>query len=81
MQKKTLGLERNQILNQGRVFWGEGRGRGLGCKVIWRIVRTSEKILATPLCKYLLVNVTLESFENWTLCLARTRFYLSFVGL
>ena len=27
------------------------------------------------------VNVTPESFENWTLCLARTRFYLSFVGL
>ena len=26
--------------------------------------------------------MTLESFENWTLlCLARTRFYLSFVGL
>ena len=49
MQKKTLGLERNQILTQGRVLWGEGRGRGLGCKVIWRIVRTSEKILATPL--------------------------------
>ena len=49
MQKKTLGLERNQILTQGRVLWGEGRERGLGCKVIWRIVRTSEKILATPL--------------------------------
>ena len=48
MQEKTLGLERNQILNQGRFFWG-GRGRGLGCKVIWRIVRTFEKILATPL--------------------------------
>ena len=25
--------------------------------------------------------MTLESFENWTLCLARTRVYLSFVGL
>ena len=25
--------------------------------------------------------MTLESFEIWTLCLARSRFYLSFVGL
>ena len=25
--------------------------------------------------------MTLESFENWTLCLVRSRFYLSFVGL
>ena len=25
--------------------------------------------------------MTLESFENWTLCLARSRLYLSFVGL
>ena len=25
--------------------------------------------------------MTLESFESWTLCLARNRFYLSFVGL
>ena len=32
-------------------------------------------------CKYSLANVTLESFENWTLCLARSRFYLSLVGL
>ena len=32
-------------------------------------------------CKYSLANVTLESFENWTLCLARSRLYLSFVGL
>ena len=32
--------------------------------------------------KYSLVNVTLESCENWALlCLARTRSYLSFVGL
>ena len=23
----------------------------------------------------------MEAFENWTLCLARSRFYLSFVGL
>ena len=28
MQKKTLGLERNQILNQGRFFWGGGGGGG-----------------------------------------------------
>ena len=26
-------------------------GGGVGCKAIWRIVRTSEKILATPLDK------------------------------
>lgn len=32
-------------------------------------------------CKYWLANVTLESFENWILCLARSRFHLSFVGL
>ena len=32
-------------------------------------------------CKYSLANVTLKSFENCTLCLARTRFYLSFVCL
>ena len=46
MQKKQrLGLQRNQIFNQGIFFfWGEG-----GSKAIWRIVRTSEKILATPL--------------------------------
>ena len=28
-----------------------------------------------------LANVTLESIEDWTLCLAWSRFYLSFVGL
>ena len=27
----------------------EGGGGGAGCKVIWKIVCTSEKILATPL--------------------------------
>ena len=27
-----------------------------------------------------LANVTLESFKNWTLCLARNRFHLPFVG-
>ena len=31
--------------------------------------------------KYSLSNVTLESFEDWTFCLARGRFHLSFVGL
>ena len=44
-KKKLLGLQRNQIFNQGSFFVGEG----WGCKVIGRIVRTSEKILATPL--------------------------------
>ena len=43
MQKKTLGLERNQILNQGRVFWGGGGGEGAGvqsdlenCAYLWK---------------------------------------------
>ena len=30
--------------------------------------------------KYSLSNVTLESFEDWTFCLARGRFHLSFVS-
>ena len=30
MQKKTLGLERNQILNQGRFFGGGEEGEGAG---------------------------------------------------
>ena len=47
MQKKQrLGLQRNQIFNQGIFCGGGGEG---GSKAIWRIVRTSEKILATPL--------------------------------
>ena len=46
MQKKRLGLQRNQIFNQG-IFWEGGGG-----KAIWRIVRTPEKILATPMCLY-----------------------------
>ena len=46
MQRKRLGLPRTQIFNQ-RIFFGGGVG-GVG-KAIWRIVRTSEKILATPL--------------------------------
>ena len=33
MQKKTLGLERNQILNQGRFFVGRGGGGGGGAGV------------------------------------------------
>ena len=32
-------------------------------------------------CNYSLANVRLESFENWTFCLARCHFYVSFVGL
>ena len=31
--------------------------------------------------EYSLANVTLESFENWTLCLTRSRFHHSLVGL
>ena len=46
MQKKILGLQRNHIFNQGSFLEGGGGGE---CKGIWRIVRTSEKILATPL--------------------------------
>ena len=52
MQKKQrLGLQRNQIFNQG-IFFLEGGGGAGECKAIWRIVRTSEKILATPLIEY-----------------------------
>ena len=47
MQKRLLGQQRNQIYNQRILFFlGEGGG---GVKAIWRIVRISEKILATPL--------------------------------
>ena len=52
MQKKRLGLQRNQIFNQefffSFFFWGGGRGG----KAIWRIVRSPEKIVATPMCLY-----------------------------
>ena len=51
MQKKQrLGLQRNQIFNLG-IFWGGGVGGGRAgeSKAIWRIVRSSEKVLATPL--------------------------------
>ena len=47
-KKKRLGLQRNQIFNQG-IFFFFGGGGGGECKAIWKIVRTSEKILATPL--------------------------------
>ena len=43
-KKKLLGLQRNQIFNQGSFSVGDG----WGCTVIWRNVRTSKKIPATP---------------------------------
>ena len=54
MKKKTLRLttggggclQRNQIFNQGSLG-------GAGGEAIWRIVRTSEKTLATPLAFFL----------------------------
>ena len=49
MQKKTLTLATKPQIS---VFFGEGRGFGVGFTqytAIWRIVRTSEKILTTPL--------------------------------
>ena len=49
LQKKLLGLQRYKIFNQGRFLLLGGGGGGRGCKAIWRIVRTSEKILSTPL--------------------------------
>ena len=57
MQKKRLGLQRNQIFNQGIFFsfFGGGGGGGQGergGKAIWRIVRSPEKIVATPMCLY-----------------------------
>ena len=60
MQKKILGLQRNQIFNQGSFFSGSG-GVGVGgCKAIWRIVPTSEKILATPLFSKIDINMKLD---------------------
>ena len=44
MQKKRLGLQGNETFNQGIFLGGGGEG-----KAIWRIVRTSEKVLDTPL--------------------------------
>ena len=50
MQLKLLGLQRNLIFNQGSFFEGGGGGGvgGVVGKAIWRIVCTSEKILASP---------------------------------
>ena len=51
MQLKLLGLQRNLIFNQGSFFEEGGVGGGVGGvvgKAIWRIVCTSEKILASP---------------------------------
>lgn len=47
MQKRLLGQQRNQVCNQ-RILDFLG-GEGGGWKAIWRIMRISEKILATPL--------------------------------
>ena len=48
MQLKLLGLQRNLIFNQGSFFEGGGGVGGVVGKAIWRIVCTSEKILASP---------------------------------
>ena len=48
MEKKTLKLATKPLI--GSVFFfGGGGGSGDKCKAIWRIERTSEKILTTPL--------------------------------
>ena len=50
MQKKTLKLATKPLIRS--VFFlerGRGGGEGDKCKAIWTIVRTSEKILTTPL--------------------------------
>ena len=51
MQKQTLKLATKPLIRS--VFFlergGVGGGGGFKCKAIWRIVRTSEKILTTPL--------------------------------
>ena len=47
MHLKLLGLQRNLIFNQGSFLRGGGVGGVVG-KAIWRIVCTSEKILASP---------------------------------
>ena len=56
MQKKLLHLQRYQIFYHGTFFFSFFLG---GCKAIWRIVRTSEKILATPLVLLLFQNKSL----------------------
>ena len=51
MQKKTLKLATKPLI-RSVFFFGEGEGgggEGDKCKAIWTIVRTSEKILTTPL--------------------------------
>ena len=48
-KKEHLGLQRNPIFNQGISFLRGLGGEGRGSKAIWRIVRTSKKILAMPL--------------------------------
>ena len=59
---------------------GEGGGAGGGAKAIWRIARTSEKILATPLhyeplagthshCKFLPTFVLTSRFKPFTILL------------
>ena len=50
MQKKILGLQRNEIFNQGSFFSGSG-GVGVG---------GSEKILATPLFSKIDINMKLD---------------------
>ena len=44
------------------MFWDIGQGGG-GDKGIWRIVRTSEKILATPLLVTIVPYSTLPLFK------------------
>ena len=46
MQKKTLKLATKPLITS--VFFS-GEGEGDKCKAIWTILRTSEKILTTPL--------------------------------
>ena len=48
MHLKLLGLQRNLIFNQGSFFERGGGVGGVVGKAIWRIVCTSEKILASP---------------------------------
>ena len=54
MQKKRLGLQLNQIFNQGIFFsfFFLGGGGGGGGKGFWRILGSPGKIVATPMCLY-----------------------------
>ena len=59
MRKKLLGLTKSltkAVICLFLFFLGGGEGGG-ECKVIWRIVHTSEKILATPLTLSLLAHL------------------------